>query len=259
MLPVILSQIKDSIGVITLNRPEAANALSQVLLRELREQLERWTDHPDIRVLLITGAGEKVFCAGADLKERAQMSEEEVPEAVNQIRSTVQAVYDFPKPVICAVNGAAIGGGLELALACDLRIASENATFSLAETGLGIIPGAGGTQRLPRIIGVHKAKEMIFTGRRLSAQEALHERLLLRVTYRKELLDVGLDLAYEISTKGPLANRWAKHAINKGIESSLEEGLTIEEDAYGQIIATEDRLEGLKAFKEKRSPVFKGR
>lgn len=257
-MAVMTRKIKNHIGILTLNRPEAANALSREMLSQLKDQLMVWKDDSNIRVLLLTGAGEKVFSAGADLKERAGMSENEVREAVADIRSAVQAVHDFPKPVICAINGAAIGGGLELALACDLRIASENASFALTETGLGIIPGAGGTQRLPRMIGVHKAKEMIFTGRRLSAQEALQEGLLLRVTYRKELLDSGMDLAYDITQRAPLANSWAKHAINKGTEMPLEKGLEAEKEAYENIISTKDRLEGLAAFKEKRSPVFKG-
>ncbi|PYZ94086.1 enoyl-CoA hydratase [Salipaludibacillus keqinensis] len=257
-MAVVLSHVEDHVGKLTLNRPEAANAFSLEMLRELMNHLQEWKNERDIRVLLLTGAGEKVFSAGADLKERANMNEDEVREAVGLIRKVVQSVHEFPKPVICAINGAAIGGGLELALACDLRIASENASFALSETGLGIIPGAGGTQRLPRLIGVHKAKEMIYTGRRLTATEALQEGLLLKVTYRKELQDVGMDLAYDVSQRAPLANSLAKQAINQGIETDLEHGMEIEAEAYEKIIPTKDRLEGLAAFKEKRSPKFTG-
>ncbi|WP_280768672.1 enoyl-CoA hydratase-related protein [Salipaludibacillus daqingensis] len=254
----ILIYKKDGIGKLTLNRPEAANALSKVMLEEIVHQLETWKEDPSIRVLLITGAGEKVFSAGADLKERAGMDESNVREAVALIRTMIQKIHHFPKPVIAAINGAAIGGGLELALACDLRIASENANFSLTETSLGIIPGGGGTQTLPRVIGVHKAKEMIYTGRNLTATEALQTGLLLRVTYRKELLDVGMDLAYEISQRAPIAITQAKQAINRGMETDLDHGLQLETEAYEKVIPTKDRLEGLAAFKEKRAPEFKG-
>lgn len=257
-MELIHSELKEHIGRITLNRPEAANALSKQLLNELSEQLEKWKNNANVRVLVLSGAGEKVFSAGADLKERSVMNEEQVREAVRTIRNTVDILHAFPRPVIGAINGIAIGGGLELALACDLRIAAENASFALSETSLGIIPGAGGTQRLPRIIGVHKAKEMIFTGKRLSAQEALQAGLLLKVTYRKELIDTAMDLAYDISQRAPLANTQAKWAINEGLENSLEKGLEVEGEAYERIISTKDRLEGLSAFKEKRSPKFTG-
>jgi methylglutaconyl-CoA hydratase len=255
---LILSSTNNYIAKITLNRPEAANAFSKQMLEEIIQQLENWKNDPSIRVLLITGAGEKVFSAGADLKERRGMNETEVREAVKLIREMIQSVYHFPKPVIAAINGAAIGGGLELALACDLRIASENANFALTETGLGIIPGGGGTQTLPRLIGVHKAKEMIYTGRSLTATEALQAGLLLKVTYRKELLDSGMDLAYDISQRAPIAISQAKWAINKGIETEIDQGMQLEAKAYEKVIPTKDRLEGLAAFKEKRAPEFKG-
>lgn len=257
-MELIRTEVVDHIGIITLNRPAAANALSRTLLSELKLQLEMWKEEANIRVLIITGAGEKVFSAGADLKERATMNEEEVRDAVSSISSTMFTLHEFPKPVIGAINGIAIGGGMELALACDLRIASENASFALSETSLGIIPGAGGTQLLPKMIGIHKAKEMIFTGKRLSAQEALQDGLVLKVTYRKELVVAAMDLAYDIAQRAPLANKQAKWAINKGLDTSLERGLDIEREAYGRIISTKDRLEGLAAFQEKRSAKFTG-
>lgn len=255
---LILSHTNNYVGKITLNRPEAANALSKLMLKEIIQQLEKWKNDDSVRVLVIIGSGEKVFSSGADLKERNGMNETEVREAVKLIREMIKSVYDFPKPVIAAINGAAIGGGLELALACDLRIASENAHFALSETGLGIIPGGGGTQMLPRLIGVHKAKEMIYTGKKLTATEALQAGLLLRVTFRKELLDSGMDLAYDISQRAPIAIKQAKWAMNNGMETDLDHGLKLEAEAYERVIPTKDRLEGLAAFKEKREPEFKG-
>ncbi|MGJ9383596.1 enoyl-CoA hydratase-related protein [Salipaludibacillus sp. CF4.18] len=257
-MELIRTEVVDHIGIITLNRQEAANALSHQLLLELRQQLNIWSEETKIRVLIITGSGEKVFSAGADLKERAAMNEKQVRDAVSMISNTMFILHEFPKPVIGAINGIAIGGGFELALACDLRVASENASFALTETSLGIIPGAGGTQLLPKIIGIHKAKEMVFTGKRLSAQEALQEGLVLKVTYRKELVDAAMDLAYDIAQRAPLANYQAKIAMSKALETSLDRGMDIEREAYEEIISTKDRLEGLAAFQEKRPAKFTG-
>lgn len=255
----INAQVEDHIGIITLNRPDAANALSQELLDELLIQLQRWRSDPSIRVLIITGSGEKVFCAGADLKERARMNEFEVRQAVAKIRNTVEAVAKMPVPVIAAINGAAIGGGLELALACDLRLATKEANFALTETSLGIIPGAGGTQRLAREIGIQKAKSMIFTGQRISTSTAQEWGLILQTTEKKELLQEARRLAKQVSHNAPLAIRQAKSAIQNGIEVDINTGLFIEEKAYEITIPTEDRLEGLAAFKEKRPPKYEGK
>ncbi|MBU9720754.1 MULTISPECIES: enoyl-CoA hydratase [Bacillaceae] len=254
----IEAKVEGHIAQLTLKRPESANALSQAMLDEILMQLEEWKYDSQVRAMIITGDGEKVFCAGADLKERKGMDAPAVKKAVTKIGKMVTAVEEMPIPVIAAINGAAFGGGLELALACDLRIASNNATFALTETSLGIIPGAGGTQRLPRAIGEQRAKEMIFTGKRIDASLAHDWGLIIQVTTPKQLLDKATELAKEITKNGPIAVKQAKLAINAGRNVDLRTGLVIEKNAYEITIPTEDRLEGLQAFKEKRKPNFKG-
>lgn len=247
------------IGIITLNRPDAANAMSIQLLNELNACLQNIARNRDIRVVLITGSGDKAFCAGADLKERKGMNEQQVRETVRLIGSTINQVEALPQPVIAVMNGVAFGGGLELALACDIRLVSKNAKMGLTEVSLGIIPGAGGTQRLPRIIGLGKAKELIYTARRISAEEALEMNLVNAVYDSESLLEKALELASEIVKNAPLSLIQAKIAINKGTEVDLTTGLKIEELAYNELLNTEDRLEGLKAFQEKRQPQYVGR
>lgn len=255
---MIRSQVVDGIAYLKLDRAEAANALSAKLIDEAMPVLQEWSGRNDIKAVIITGSGDRVFCAGADLKERADMNREEVRAAVGRIRTFIESVYELPQPVIAAINGAAIGGGLELALACDFRIAVQYATFSLAETGLGIIPGGGGTQRLPRLIGEQKAKEFILTGKKCSAQEAVTIGLVLKAFSKGELMTEAEHFARIIASRAPLANRYAKAAINQGIQKSLQAGLQIEQNEYAKTIDTKDRLEGLAAFKEKRPPVFRG-
>jgi methylglutaconyl-CoA hydratase len=253
-----IAKQEEGIAIISLNRPEAANALSIQLLRELKYALEEIKFDKTIRCLVITGAGEKAFCAGADLKERAGMGEAEVRRTVALIRSTIHELETLPKPVIAAVNGVALGGGTELALACDLRVASTTAKFGLTETSLGIIPGAGGTQRLPRLIGKGKAKELIFTARRITAEEALNIGLVEYVTTSENLLERTLEIARQIIQNAPIAIAQAKFAIDRGLDVDINTGLEIERNAYEITIPTKDRIEGLQAFKEKRSPVYKG-
>jgi enoyl-CoA hydratase/carnithine racemase len=214
---------------------------------------------PEVRVLIITGAGPKAFCAGADLKERATMSEAQVREFIFTIRNLFTFIEYLNKPVIAAVNGVALGGGTELALACDIRLAAANASLGLTETRLAIIPGAGGTQRLPRLIGRGKAKELIFTGRRVDAPEAHQIGLVNQVCDPGELLKECQAMAAQICEAGPIAIQQAKYAINYGLEADLHTGLAIESNAYWVTIPTEDRLEGLKAFGEKRKPRYKGK
>ena len=213
----------------------------------------------EIRVVIITGAGEKAFCAGADLKERATLSEIEVKKFIYTIRNLFSEIENLNKPVIAAVNGVALGGGTELLLSSDIRVASRNASMGLTETRLAIIPGAGGTQRLPRLIGKGMAKELIFTGRRVAAEEAMEIGLVNRICEREDLVEEAMKLAAMICETGPIAIEQAKYAINKGIETDLATGLAIESNAYWITIPTEDRLEGLAAFREKRKPVFKGK
>lgn len=257
--PVVLEERRDQVAILTLNRPEVMNSFNFAMLRGLRDKIEALRFDPDIRVVIITGAGDKAFCAGADLKERATLSEVQVKEFIFTIRNLFTAIEELPKPVIAAVNGVALGGGTELALACDLRIASATATMGLTETRLAIIPGAGGTQRLPRLVGRGKAKELIFTGRRVGAEEALRIGLVNTVTPPEKLMEECLAMAAMICETGPIAIQQAKYAINYGLETDLHTGLAIESNAYWITIPTEDRLEGLAAFREKRKPVYKGR
>ncbi|BDG35669.1 enoyl-CoA hydratase [Geobacillus sp. 44B] len=249
---------ENGIAIVTLNRPEAANALSTSLLNELSELLGDLAFRKDIRVVIVTGAGEKVFCAGADLKERAGMNETEVRKTVALIRETINQVEQLPQPVIAVLNGSAFGGGLELALACDIRVAVDTAQLGLTETSLGIIPGAGGTQRLPRLIGKGKAKELIFTAKRITAQEAAQIGLVEYVVPRAQLMEKALEIAGQIAANAPIAVRQAKLAVNRGLDVDLATGLRLEQMAYEVTIPTKDRLEGLQAFKEKRKPVYKG-
>ncbi|TLN21975.1 enoyl-CoA hydratase [bacterium] len=255
----VLCEKSGGVWTITLNRPDAMNSLSVAMLAELGKILEEIRFDSEARCVILTGAGEKAFCAGADLKERAGMTHDQVRRTVASIRKTMDMVEDLPVPTIAAVNGVALGGGTELALACDMRIVAEGALMGLTETSLAIIPGAGGTQRLPRIIGKAKAKELIFTARRIGAAEALSIGLANSVCERAELLAKALGLAEAISQNGPLALRAAKRAIDKGMEMDLASGLAFESTCYETILGTEDRVEGLTAFREKRKPAYKGK
>jgi enoyl-CoA hydratase/carnithine racemase len=212
-----------------------------------------------VRVVIITGQGDKAFCSGADLKERATLSPIQVKEFITTIRNLFTAIEQLPQPVIAAINGVALGGGTELALAADIRIAASNASLGLTETRLAIIPGAGGTQRLPRLVGKGKAKELIFTGQRIDAAEALRIGLVNKVCEPAALMGECQKMAVMICETGPIAIEQAKYAINYGMETDLATGLAIESNAYWVCIPTEDRLEGLAAFREKRKPVYKGR
>ncbi len=245
--------------MLTLNRPEVMNSLNFALLQALAAEIEAVRFRADVRVLVVTGAGEKAFCAGADLKERAGLSPEKVREYIYTIRNLFTAIEYLNKPVIAAVNGIALGGGTELALASDIRVVAATASMGLTETRLAIIPGAGGTQRLPRLVGKGKAKELIFTGRRVDAVEALDIGLANKICEPSELLAECRNMAAMICETGPIAIEQAKYAINYGLETDLHTGLAIESNAYWVCIPTEDRLEGLAAFREKRKPVYKGK
>jgi enoyl-CoA hydratase/carnithine racemase len=255
---VCLTHAEDGVVTLTLNRPQVMNSLNFELLRSLKNEIEALRFDKQNRVVIITGAGEKAFCAGADLKERASLSEVQVKEFIYTIRDLFTMIEALNKPVIAAVNGIALGGGTELALACDIRVASAQATMGLTETRLAIIPGAGGTQRLPRLVGPGKAKELIFTGRRIDAQEALAIGLVNYVFDAAQLLVECRQLADMICETGPIAIEQAKYAINRGLETDLQTGLAIESNAYWLTIPTKDRLEGLAAFREKRKPVYTG-
>jgi enoyl-CoA hydratase/carnithine racemase len=256
---LLLVEESAGIATLTLNRPEVMNSLNFDLLRALKDQIESVRFRRDLRVIIITGSGEKAFCSGADLKERATLSPDQVREYIYTIRNLFTSIEELNKPVIAAVNGIALGGGTELALASDIRIAALNASMGLTETRLAIIPGAGGTQRLPRLIGKGKAKELIFTGRRVDAREALDIGLVSQICEPQDLLEACQKMAAMICETGPVAIEQAKYAINYGLETDIHTGLAIESNAYWICIPTEDRLEGLAAFKEKRKPVYKGK
>jgi len=258
MEELVLEERQGHVALLTLNRPRVMNALNFPMLRALKGKLENlWFDR-EVRVILVTGAGEKAFCAGADLKERATLSEVEVKEFIRTIRDTFTMLEEIPKPTVAVINGVAFGGGLEMALACDLRYSAESALMGLTETSLAIIPGAGGTQRLPRVVGKARAKELIFTARRINAREAGEMGLVNEVVPDERLLERAMEVAQEIAANGPLAVAQAKYAINMGAEVEIHAGLFIESRCYDNIIPTRDRLEGLKAFQEKRKPQYQG-
>lgn len=250
--------MKEHIATITFTREQAANALSTPMLHELQEVLHCIKNDSSIRVVIVTGAGDKAFCAGADLKERQQMNEQQVIDTVALISETIYQIETLPQPVIAAINGVAFGGGLELALACDIRCATNIAKLGLTETSLGIIPGAGGTQRLPRLIGLGLAKEMIYTAKRLTAEQAQQFGIVEHVVSKDDLMVFTNNLANEIAQNAPLSLIQAKYAINKGLQVDLLTGLQIEQQAYKEILYTKDRLEGLAAFQQKRKPNFTG-
>jgi enoyl-CoA hydratase len=248
----------DGVHRFTLARPEAMNALNRETVRAILDAATSLGTDESARVVVFSGDGDRAFCAGADLKERAGLSPDEVGRAVSMISDAMQAVAEIPVPTIAAINGAALGGGFELALACDIRIASANAVLGLPETTLAIIPGGGGTQRLPRLAGVARAKELIFTGRRISAAEAIGYGILHEVVPHDELETRATAVARSIAANGPIAMRAAKEAIARGTEMPLAQAISLEHELYERTIPTKDRLEGLAAFREKRAPVYRG-
>jgi enoyl-CoA hydratase/carnithine racemase len=250
---------EDDLVWLTIERPEVMNCLSFPTLRRLRTLCEQLREDLSIRVVLITGAGEKSFCAGADLKERKTMPAERVPDFVKNIRRTMDDVESLPQPTIAVVNGFAFCGGMELLLACDLRVAVENAQFGLTETTLAIIPGAGGTQRLPRLIGRSRAKDLILTGRKIDCIEAERIGLVNRIAPTGTLAETAREVARSIALNGPVAVRAAKAAIDQGSELPMSQGLEVEARCYERVLPTQDRLEALAAFAEKRKPKFSGR
>lgn len=241
-----------------LNRPATRNALGKNMMDEFRSALSKIRFDQDVRVVVLTSTTPKVFCAGADLKERSAMSKAEVAAFVYGLRTAFTDLANLPTPTIAAIEGAALGGGLEMALACDFRIAGSEAILGLPETALAIIPGAGGTQRLSRVVGVAKAKELTFTARRLKSEEASAIGLVNKAVPAGEAFNSALELAREILPNGPIAVRMAKEAIDKGSQVDIATAMAIEQACYAQVIPTSDRIEGLNAFKEKRKPVYKG-
>lgn len=249
----------DHIAWITLNRPDALNAFNYDLLDSLGTIIDSIAIHPEIRLVIITGAGERAFSVGADLKERKGLPDALVKRNLNKFRDVFNAIEQLPQPTICMLNGHAFGGGLELALACDFRIASDQLQLGLTETSLGIIPGAGGTQRLPRLIGETKALELILTAKRCTAEEALAYGIVSKIVPAKELTATVEQFASTILQNAPIALQQAKFAVKHGMQVDLQTGLRIERKAYEITIPTSDRIEALDAFIEKRKPNFKGK
>ncbi|CAL8322199.1 unnamed protein product [Lota lota] len=254
----------DDSGIVVfgINRPKSKNAISKNLVKLLSEAVGDVKKNNKVRSVIICSLVPGIFCAGADLKERAKMHQSEVGPFVSKARALITELGNLPMPTIAAIDGAALGGGLEMALSCDIRVSSNNAKMGLVEAKLAIIPGAGGTQRLPRCIGVSLAKELIFAARVVDGVEACRLGLVSHSVEQNPSGDSAylraLELAREFNPQGPIAIRMAKLAINQGIEVDLATGLAIEEACYSQVIPTKDRLEGLAAFKEKRTPNFKG-
>lgn len=257
--PVEVEQ-RGGVVVWTIDREARMNSLSRALLLALGKLTREAISNPSVRAIVLTGRGDKAFCAGADLKERQGMSENDIRVQVQLYRSELGPLDRSPKPVIAALNGVAFGGGLELSLVADMRVAAAHAVLALPETTLGIIPGAGGTQRLPRIVGEARAKEMILLGRRLSADEALAWGLVNRVTPAgTDLIEDTLAFIEPIASGAPLAQAAALEAVDRSFDSTLELGMELEKVSYDKVLVSEDRREALTAFAEKRKPVFQGR
>ncbi len=259
---VVLVQQKGGTAILTLNRPQALNAFTPDVLDLLDEYLTGAERDPEVRVIVLTGAGEKAFCVGADLKARAQELEGAAPSAdpfAERVRRVFGRIERFPRPVIAAINGYALGGGLELALCADLRVAAAEARFGFPEAKVGSMPGAGGTQRLPRLVGPSRAKELMFTGDHVDAAEACRIGLVNRVVPRESLMAAALDLARLIGARAPLALEAIKRCVDRGSADALDRGLAFEGDQFAAVRTSEDRKEGIAAFLEKREPHFVGR
>lgn len=250
----------DNVAVVTINRPRVRNVLNVATLQELADAFDELDADPAVRAIVCTGAGDRAFAAGADINELRALGSNQEAEGFAQHGQTVfYKIEQLDKPVIMAINGYALGGGCELALAGDIRLAADNARFGQPEINLGIIPGFGGTQRLPRVVGKSAAKLLIMAGEPIDAQEALRLGLVDRLYPPAELLPAAMALAKSLAAKAPVALAQAKQAINQGLETSLERGLAREVALFGQVCTTEDRVEGTSAFLEKRQPVYKGR
>ena len=244
--------VSEGIALVTIDRPKALNALNSETLGELNECLKELEQRKDIRVILLTGGGQKAFVAGADISEMVNASAPEGREMALLAKRCFERLEQMPVVTIAAVNGYALGGGCELAMACDIRVAAENAIFGQPECGLGILPGFGGTQRLARLVGKGLAKELIFTCRRIDAQEACRIGLVNQVVPQTELLESCLAMAEEIGRSAPLGVAYAKQAINAGLDTDLANGLKMEADAFALSFSTHDKKEGMTAFLEKR-------
>jgi enoyl-CoA hydratase len=259
MSPTILVERDGHLAHLILNRPEVLNAIDNTLATELTAACDSLAADPEVWLIILRGAGDRAFSAGADLKARRDFTPEDWAHQRALLREMFKRLRDLPQPMIAAVHGYALGGGTELAMLADFVVASEDAVFGLTEVSLGIIPGGGGTQNLPRMIGRNRAKEMIFAARRINAAEAYRLGLVNHVVSREALLTRAIEIAQEIMKNSPFAVRQAKWAVDHGADQEFEDGLEREHEAYMRAIASEDRREGIAAFNEKRPPRFTGR
>lgn len=254
----IILEKEDYLAILYINRPKALNALNKDTLTEIRAAIQDIAEDRSIKVVIIAGAGDKAFVAGADIAYMQPLSAAEGREFSDYGEKTMRMIELLEKPVIAAVKGFALGGGCELAMACDIRLAAENAVFAQPEVGLGVIPGFGGTQRLPRLIGEGRAKELTYTANNIDAAEAYRIGLVNHVYPVDELMDEAKKLAAKIAGKGMQAVGFAKYAIGKGLQVDLDTAMSIESDMFGMCCSTADQKEGMGAFLEKRKPVFRG-
>jgi len=255
----IIYEKSEAIATITLNRPEALNAFSKEVVDEVLQALEDIRNDENVRVVILTGAGEKAFSAGADIKAMKGMNALKARELSLMGEKICNALENLERPVIAAINGYALGGGLEVAMACDIRIASENARMGQTEINIGLIPGWGGTQRLTRLIGRTKAKELVFTGKMIDAKTAEQLGIVNMVVPADKFKETVRQFATELASKAPVAIKVAKALINKGADISLDAAIALEREGFGVVASTEDLQEGVSAFTEKRKPTFKGK
>jgi len=254
----LLFRQEGNVGILSINNPKSLNALNSEVLRELDKALNMIISNEEVYALVLTGEG-KAFIAGADISEMRNMSAEEARKFGELGLAVFRKIELMEKPVIAAINGFALGGGCELAMSCDLRIAGEKAKFGQPEVSLGITPGFAGTQRLPRLVGIAKAKELIFTGNIISAEEAWKIGLVNKMVSQENLMDEVLEVAKKMASVAQIALKYTKNAINRGIETDIETGMAVEKDLFALCFATQDQKEGMAAFIEKRKPEFTGK
>ncbi len=254
----LICEIENHVAVVTINRPPV-NPLNVEVFKQLTKTFNTLDENDSVRAIILTGSGEKAFVAGADISEMANLDLAGVNQMTKVSRTAFSKIEHATKPVIAAINGLALGGGFELALACDLRICSEKSKFAFPEVDLGIIPGGGGTQRLQKIVGQGVAKELLYFGEMFDAQRAYHLQIVNQVVPAEDVLSVAKEWAQKLAEKPPIALQMLKVAVNAGSNTSVETGLTIESSCFTNAFSTEDRKEGLTAFVEKRKPVYVGR
>ncbi len=255
----LLFESENGIGIVTINRPKALNALNAATIYELDRMFDELAKDDTVKAVILTGSGQKAFVAGADITEMQSMSAIKGRNWGKLAQAVFNKIENLPKPVIAAVNGYALGGGCEISMACDIRIAAENAKFGQPEVSLGIPPGFGGTQRLPRLVGKGRAKELLFTGDMIDAEEAYRIGLANKVVASEELMETAKAMAQKIMSRAPIAVQVCKAAVNEGMDTDLESGVAYEAEVFGLCFATEDQKEGMTAFVEKRKAVFTGK